>query len=75
MTKRNPGFHGRKKGFDIPKVPRKPVHACDLEEGDHIGRGCVQRTPVRPRDYLPREDETLGAGDEPRDLTEVIKVW
>lgn len=74
MTKRNPGFHRQRKGFHIPKLPPKPSHVRDLEEGEHIGAGCCQMAPVRPRDYLQKETGTTDVDFNQQNLTELIKA-
>lgn len=55
MTKKFPGYHRRRRGFNIEELPQKPdsVHQRE-EEGDPGFGGFDQRrvVPIFPEDYL-----------------------
>ena len=73
MTKRNPEHHRRMKGFNIPRLPKKPAHARNLEEGERIGQECNKKVPVRPGDYLIERGIPSDHDRNQLSLTELIK--
>jgi len=75
MSNTFPGFHRRRKTFNILVTPQKPQSTIELEAGRSLAGGCSQRMPVHEEDYSSPKTDVRCAGfsdDEPRELTDVF---